>query len=103
MQCYSHWHMTLDPGLIKRRFTDSEDQIVLGLVTKAGGVGNIKWSVIATHLPRRNTKKEDASIIQFVETMGWSAIAKEMGRSPDTITNRWNNHLKPRKKKRVRK
>ena len=31
MQCYSHWHMTLDPGMIKRRFTDSEDQIVLGL------------------------------------------------------------------------
>ena len=42
MQCYSHWHMTLDPGLTKRRFTDSEDQIVLGLVTKAGGVGNIQ-------------------------------------------------------------
>tara|TARA_B100000795_G_C22669926_1_gene387533 strand:- start:526 stop:678 length:153 start_codon:yes stop_codon:yes gene_type:complete len=34
--------MTLDPGLTKRRFTDSEDQIVLGLVTKAGGVGNIQ-------------------------------------------------------------
>ena len=126
VQIRQHWHTVLAPGLKKRRFTDSEDKIVLDLVTNAGGIfGNVEWKIVldmATQLSGRTTKQirerynnhldptlnlgewtvqENALLIRLQKRNEnkWSMFAKELtGRTANAIKNRWNSHVNPAKK-----
>ena len=51
VQCLHRWQKVLRPGLAKGPWTEEEDRIVREMVMKHG-VGNIKWSVIASNVGR---------------------------------------------------
>ena len=46
----------IQPGLVKGPWTKAEDDVVISMVQEHG-VGSVKWSVIASHLPGRIGKQ----------------------------------------------
>ena len=46
---YCRWHNILKPGIIKRPWTDAEDNTIFTMIAKMGK----KWTVIAAELPGR--------------------------------------------------
>ena len=46
---YCRWHNILKPGIIKRPWTDEEDNTIFTMIAKMGK----KWTVIAAELPGR--------------------------------------------------
>jgi hypothetical protein len=56
VQCLHRWNKVLKPGLHKGPWTEEEDAIVREMVMRHG-VGNVKWSVIASRLEGRIGKQ----------------------------------------------
>ena len=55
-QCLHRWTKVLKPGLVKGPWTKDEDVVVIDMVNRHG-IGNVKWSVIASKLPGRVGKQ----------------------------------------------
>lgn len=109
-QCKNRWKKALQPGLVKGRWTQEEDDII-----KRSVAANEKWSDIATHLPGRigeQIKERWVNVLdpevkrgvwseaemrilrQAQKELGnkWSEIAKRIpGRSENSVKNRWYN------------
>lgn len=48
-QCRERWHNHLNPGIVKRKFTEQEDKVLLAAHQHYGN----RWALIARHLPGR--------------------------------------------------
>ena len=102
------------PRTPQRPVVQSE-MLVLDFVTRSGGVGNVKWSVVAAQVKGRLGKQvrerwynhldptlkkcpweksEDELLLKLQATLGnrWCEIAKNIpGRSENAVKNRWNS------------
>jgi len=111
VQCKNRWKKALQPGLVKGRWSQEEDDII----TNAVDSGNTKWSDIAKHLPGRIgeqikerwvnvldpdvkkgvwTEAEMKILRDAQRELGnkWSDIARRIpGRSENSVKNRWYN------------
>ncbi|KAL7436191.1 hypothetical protein ACHAXH_007167 [Discostella pseudostelligera] len=111
VQCKNRWKKALQPGLVKGRWTQEEDDIIIECVK----AGNEKWSDIARRLPGRIgeqikehwmnvldpdvkkgvwTEAEMKILRDSQKELGnkWSDIAKRIpGRSENSVKNRWYN------------
>jgi len=121
VQCLHRWQKVLRPGLVKGPWLQSEDEIIVHLISKHG-LGHIKWSEIAASLPGRLgkqcrerwvnhldpdlkkspwTEEEDRILMEKQVTMGnkWREIAAFLpGRSENSVKNRWNSAKRKRKR-----
>lgn len=101
-------------GVKRRRFTESEDILILHLIKK---IGIHNWNTIAKFLPGRTgkqcrdrfynylkephtflpwTKEEDDMLLRLLKIVGpkWAAISKYIPkRSGNDLKNRWHKHL----------
>jgi len=121
VQCLHRWQKVLRPGLIKGPWTQDEDKVIVNLINTYG-IGNIKWSEIASNLPGRLgkqcrerwvnhldpslkkgpwTPEEDKVLMEQQERLGnkWRDIAVHLpGRSENAVKNRWNSARRKRKR-----
>ncbi|GBG23792.1 Transcription factor MYB3R-2 [Hondaea fermentalgiana] len=121
VQCLHRWQKVLRPGLIKGPWLESEDRVIIDLIS-AHGLGNIKWSEIAASLPGRLGKQcrerwvnhldpdlrkdpwseqEDRILLEQQALLGnkWREIAAHLpGRSENSVKNRWNSARRKRKR-----
>mmetsp|Transcript_5246 Transcript_5246/g.9170 ORF Transcript_5246/g.9170 Transcript_5246/m.9170 type:complete len:164 (-) Transcript_5246:903-1394(-) len=103
------------PKVLKRPWTDDEDEIILGLVQRHGPR---RWNTLANYVPGRCGKQcrerwmnhlrpeiknepwsvaEDLILTEGVVTYGtkWTKIVENLpGRSDNSAKNRWNSKLK---------
>ena len=116
-QCLQRWTLTLNPNIIKGRFSKEENKLLRETV-ETNGPEN--WPQIAENIPGRTrkqcrvkwiqsldpniikgqfSKEEDKLLTEAVERYGtrnWSRIASFVpGRTARQCRDRWNKHLNP--------
>lgn len=110
-QCLNRWYKVLRPGLVKGKWTEEEDEVIVQCMA----TGVTKWSDIAARIPGRLgkqcrerwmnhldpslkkggwTPEEDARLFAAQRVYGnaWTKIAAALpGRSENAVKNRWNS------------